>query len=79
MLLPPPCCGWLSIISTSKPAWRKKAEMPSGRLNGPEKRRSTVRDVRAGCCASGTSRGISLTRESGSLDGTAAGSPGGWS
>eukprot|EP00965_Chrysotila_dentata_P259053 6213432-Pleurochrysis_carterae.AAC.3 len=30
--------------------------MPSGRFNGPEKRRSTVRDDCAGCCASGTSR-----------------------
>eukprot|EP00965_Chrysotila_dentata_P172901 5706178-Pleurochrysis_carterae.AAC.1 len=53
--------------------------MPSGRLNGPEKRRSTVRDDCAGSCVSGTSRGITSTRESASSEGTAAGSPGGWS
>eukprot|EP00965_Chrysotila_dentata_P063737 2112089-Pleurochrysis_carterae.AAC.1 len=53
--------------------------MPSGRLKGPEKRRRTVRESRAGSWVSGTSRGISWTRLSGSSVGVAAGKPGGWS
>eukprot|EP00965_Chrysotila_dentata_P084447 2788512-Pleurochrysis_carterae.AAC.2 len=39
---PPPWSEWLSIISTLNPACLRKAAMPSGRRNGPEKRRRTV-------------------------------------
>eukprot|EP00965_Chrysotila_dentata_P057096 1894486-Pleurochrysis_carterae.AAC.1 len=53
--------------------------MPSGRLKGPEKRRSTVRESQAGSRVSGISRGISWTRLSGSSVGEAAGKPDGWS
>eukprot|EP00965_Chrysotila_dentata_P201819 6180770-Pleurochrysis_carterae.AAC.3 len=53
--------------------------MPSARWYGPEKRRCTVRDARAGFGVSGTRVGIaSRFREIESRAG-AVGSPGGWS
>eukprot|EP00965_Chrysotila_dentata_P117152 3871582-Pleurochrysis_carterae.AAC.2 len=53
--------------------------MPSGRWNGPEKRRSTVRDARAGFGTSGTCVGIALCVRGPESRVGAAGSPGGWS
>eukprot|EP00965_Chrysotila_dentata_P230784 6197989-Pleurochrysis_carterae.AAC.2 len=76
MLFPPPVLG---MISTSRPAWRRKAAIPSGRLNGPEKRRCTARNVCADSPVSGTSQGISWICGDVSAGGAALGSPGGWS
>eukprot|EP00965_Chrysotila_dentata_P172926 5707109-Pleurochrysis_carterae.AAC.1 len=59
------------------PACWRKAEMPSGRLNGPENKSKTVRDKRAGCSLSGTSRGMSWIRAASLTGGVAFGSPGG--
>eukprot|EP00965_Chrysotila_dentata_P139427 4610300-Pleurochrysis_carterae.AAC.4 len=75
----PPWSGWLSIISTSKPACLRKEEMPSGRWYGPEKSRSTVRDASAGFGESGTRVGIASCSRVMEFRVGAAGNPGGWS
>eukprot|EP00965_Chrysotila_dentata_P082795 2731710-Pleurochrysis_carterae.AAC.1 len=51
--------------------------MPSGRLNSPENRRSTERDIRAGRGLSGTSRGMSWIRAASLAGGSDLGNPGG--
>eukprot|EP00965_Chrysotila_dentata_P238394 6202467-Pleurochrysis_carterae.AAC.2 len=56
---------------------RRKDDMPSGHWNGPEKRRSTVREASAGFGESGTREGIvSVSRVVDPRMG-AGGSPGG--
>eukprot|EP00965_Chrysotila_dentata_P213956 6187945-Pleurochrysis_carterae.AAC.2 len=74
-LLPPPRSGWLSIISASRPPWRRKAEIPSGRWKGPENSKSTVRDTCAGSAASGANDGIARRSGNGSDGGRRVGPP----